>query len=95
MVYFEEWRHIKGFEGVYLISNKGRLMSKRGKKWRLRSNVNSKGDYLAVILRHGDKKNILEYTDWCTKRLLEKYQKARSIIYIISTITNKIMSLII
>lgn len=55
MVYFEEWRHIRGFEGVYLISNKGRLMSKRGKKWHLRSNVNSKGDYLAVILRHGDK----------------------------------------
>ena len=51
----ELWKPVKGFENIYLISNKGRLMSRRRGKWRLMSNINSKGDYFAIILRHGDK----------------------------------------
>lgn len=48
----EEWRWIGGFEGIYQISNKGRLKSfHREKTGYILSNINSKGDYLSVILR--------------------------------------------
>lgn len=47
----EEWRWIDGFEGMYQVSNKGRLKSfKRVSTGRILSNTNSKGDYLSVIL---------------------------------------------
>ncbi len=52
----EIWRDIKGFEGVYQISNYGRLKSfKANRDGRVLSNKNSKGDYLAVVLRNGEK----------------------------------------
>lgn len=54
----EEWRDVKDFENVYAISNKGRLASNKLSGWRVLSNKNSKGGYLAVVLRHGkDKKS--------------------------------------
>ena len=49
----EEWRHVKGFENVYAISNKGRLASNKRNGWHVLSIKNSKGDYLAVILTDG------------------------------------------
>ncbi|EGT3613198.1 hypothetical protein E5N06_07555 [Clostridium perfringens] len=53
----EEWRAVKGFEGIYEISNLGRLKSfKKYKNGYILSNKNSKGGYLSVILRDKDKK---------------------------------------
>lgn len=49
----EEWEYVKGFEGVYAISNKGRLASNKRNGWHILSNVNSKGGYFSVILRKG------------------------------------------
>lgn len=46
----ETWRDIKGFEGVYAISTKGRIASKKRGEWHILSNVNSKGGYLSVVL---------------------------------------------
>lgn len=51
----EIWKDVKGFEGIYLISNKGRLASSKSGDWCVLSNVNSKGGYFAVMLRYGDK----------------------------------------
>jgi len=52
----EIWVAVEGFEGVYDISTRGRLKSyKKTKNGRILSTKNSKGDYLAVILRHKDK----------------------------------------
>lgn len=47
----EEWRHVKGFENVYAISNKGRLSTNKRNVWHVLSNVNSKGGYFSVVLR--------------------------------------------
>ena len=55
----EDWRFVRRFENVYAISNKGRLASNKSNKWRVLSNQNSKGDYLAVVLRY---KNIKRHT---------------------------------
>jgi len=53
----EIWKDIKEFEGIYQISNKGRLKSFKGDtNGRVLSNKNSKGGYLSVILRYGDKR---------------------------------------
>lgn len=50
---YEEWRDVKGFEGVYKISNLGRLMSlKRGKN-KILSETNKKGGYYSVVLNSG------------------------------------------
>lgn len=48
----EEWKWIRGFEGVYQISNYGRLKSfkKYGHGYIL-SNKNQKGGYLSVVLQ--------------------------------------------
>lgn len=51
----EIWKDIKGFEGVYQISNLGRLASLRNGGFYVLSNKNSKGDYLTVVLSSGDK----------------------------------------
>lgn len=53
----ERWRFVKGFEGVYAISDKGRLASCKRGGWKVLSTRNSKGDYLTIILKNGD--NIL------------------------------------
>lgn len=47
----EEWKWVKGFEGVYQISNLGKLKSfkKHGDGYVL-SNTNAKGGYFSVIL---------------------------------------------
>ncbi|MFA5382237.1 MAG: NUMOD4 motif-containing HNH endonuclease [Candidatus Micrarchaeia archaeon] len=48
----ELWRDIKGFEGAYQISNRGRLKSfKFIKLGRILSNKNGKGGYLSVVLQ--------------------------------------------
>lgn len=52
----EEWRDVKGFEGIYAISNKGRLASNKRYGWHFLSNVNSKGGYFSVVLRSGKHK---------------------------------------
>lgn len=47
----EEWRWVKEYEGVYQISNLGRLKSfKRCEKGYILSNKNEKGGYLSIIL---------------------------------------------
>ena len=48
----EVWKDIKGFDGVYQISNLGRLAKRSKGGFRVLSNKNSKGDYLSVVL-HG------------------------------------------
>lgn len=50
----EIWKDVKGFEGIYLISNKGRLASSKRGDWCVLSNVNSKGWYISVVLQYGD-----------------------------------------
>lgn len=48
----EIWKDIKGLEGFYQISNYGRLKSyKSDPNGTILSNVNSKGDYLSVVLQ--------------------------------------------
>jgi len=47
----EAWKDIPGFEGLYQISNKGRLKSfKQYKDGRILSTKNNKGDYLSAVL---------------------------------------------
>lgn len=50
----EIWKDIKCFEGLYRISNFGRLMSCLTGEWNVLSTTNSKGDYLSIILRKGE-----------------------------------------
>ena len=52
----EIWKDIKGFEGIYQISNIGRLRSYKSGKWSILSNNNSKGGYFSVVLAYGSKK---------------------------------------
>lgn len=52
----EIWKDIKDFEGVYQISNMGRLRSHKSGKWSILSNNNSKGGYFSVVLAYGSKK---------------------------------------
>ena len=52
----EIWKDVKGFEGIYQISNLGRLKSfKKHKSGYILSNKNQKGDYLSVILKGNNK----------------------------------------
>lgn len=47
----EEWRWVKGFEGLYQISNLGRLKSfKKYREGYILSENNKKGGYLSVVL---------------------------------------------
>lgn len=47
----EEWKWVNGFEGVYQISNLGRIKSfKRTDDGYILSNQNATGDYLRVVL---------------------------------------------
>lgn len=47
----EEWKNIEGWEGIYQISNYGRLKSfKMFKEGYILSNKNKKGDYFSVVL---------------------------------------------
>lgn len=47
----EEWKWINGFEGIYKISNRSRLMSfYKSKSGRIRSAKNKNGDYLRTCL---------------------------------------------
>lgn len=53
----EIWKTIEGFEGLYEISNHGRLKSfKSNKEGYILSNKNSKGDYLSVVLTNKETK---------------------------------------
>ena len=52
----EIWKDIKGFEGVYHISNMGRLKSLKMGCGRILSQTNSKGGYFSVVLAYGSKK---------------------------------------
>ena len=52
----EIWKDVKGFEGIYQISNKGRLKSfKQHAKGKILSNKNKNGDYLSIVLCKGGK----------------------------------------
>jgi hypothetical protein len=57
----EVWKDIPSFEGVYQVSNHGRLMSfKSNKAGLILSQKNSKGDYFRYVFkRNGMKKTIL------------------------------------
>ena len=56
----EVWKDIKGFEGVYQISNTGKQKSfKASPEGRILSNKNKKGDYLSVVLQY---KGLIRYT---------------------------------
>lgn len=52
----EEWKDIDGFEGIYAISNYGRIASCNNKKWGLRKLTNSKKDYFRIVLIGKNKK---------------------------------------
>lgn len=52
----EIWKDIKGFEGIYQISNMGRLKSLKSGRGRVLSQTNSKGGYFSVVLAYGSKK---------------------------------------
>ena len=52
----EIWKDIKDFEGVYQISNMGRLKSLKSGRGRVLSQKNSKGGYFSVVLAYGSKK---------------------------------------
>lgn len=53
----EEWRWIKGYEGIYQISNLGRLKSfRKNKNGHINSNTNKNGWYLTVNLFDADKR---------------------------------------
>lgn len=53
----ETWKDIKGFEGIYQISNMGRLKSfKSDPSGRILSLKNRKGDYLSIVLCYGTKR---------------------------------------
>lgn len=55
--FVEIWKDIKGFEGIYQISNKGRLKSfKSDSAGRILSIKNSKGGYLSVVLCYKGKR---------------------------------------
>ncbi len=48
----EQWKDVEGWEGIYQISNHGRLKSfKRLATGYVLSNVNKKGGYLSIVLR--------------------------------------------
>ena len=52
----ESWKDIPGFEGIYQVSNCGRLASfKVNPQGRVLSNVNATGGYFSVVLRYGGK----------------------------------------
>ena len=49
----EIWKDINGFEGVYQISNHGRLKSfKKDKNGKILKNTNKKGGYFSVVLEY-------------------------------------------
>lgn len=52
----EIWRDITDYEGLYQVSNFGRLRTKSNGEWVIRSNVNSKGGYFSVILSDKSRK---------------------------------------
>ena len=57
----EKWVDVKGFVGIYQVSNMGGLRSfKKNPSGRVLSNVNKKGGYLSVVLR-GKSKNDIRY----------------------------------
>lgn len=52
----EIWKDVIGFEGIYQISNHGRIKSfKKNKKGQILSNVNKNGDYFSIVLQSGNK----------------------------------------
>ncbi len=52
----EKWKPVKGFDGVYKISNKGRLKSfKQNKNGYILSVKNKKDNYLSYILKYKNK----------------------------------------
>ena len=55
MIMEEKWVDIKGFEGLYQISNKGRLKhyTKRN-GWNILTQTNKNGDYFSIILTGKD-----------------------------------------
>lgn len=49
----EEWKWVQGYEGLYQISNKGRVKSfLKYDEGYILSNKNEQGDYLSIILRN-------------------------------------------
>lgn len=54
----EIWKDIEGWQGIYQISNKGRLKSfKKNSNGFILSNKNSNGDYFSVVLAYAGKKS--------------------------------------
>jgi len=54
----EIWKDVKGWEGIYQISNQGKLKSfKKVRNGRILSNQNANGDYFSVVLAYAGKMN--------------------------------------
>lgn len=52
----ETWKYISGFEGIYQVSNLGRLKSfKAEPNGRVLKNTNANGDYISVVLQYKNK----------------------------------------
>lgn len=54
----EQWKDIKGFEGLYMIGDHGTLISNKGKCWRIMSVINKNGWYLTAVLKTKDGKKV-------------------------------------
>lgn len=52
----EIWRDVKGYEGIYQISNLGSLKSNKGYK---KASVNQDGYYQTTLYKNGVKRNVL------------------------------------
>lgn len=51
----EIWKDVKGFEGLYMISNLGRIKHYSNKnKWKILKQTNKKGSYFKIVLKCKD-----------------------------------------
>jgi hypothetical protein len=55
----EQWRDVRGWEGIYQISSHGRLRSSKSGDWRIMSVKHSRGWYLTARLSQGQRKETI------------------------------------
>jgi hypothetical protein len=77
MAQFEEWRDVKGFEGIYCVSNLGNLMSCKSGTWNILSEKNSKGGYFSLVLEYGNHKKYIRMHRLVYETFVGKIPKGR------------------
>lgn len=71
----ETWKNIQGWEGIYQVSNFGRLKSfKSHPKGRILSNTNKKGGYFSVVLCYKDKRRYVRMHRLVAEAFLPNYE---------------------